>query len=71
MTQAAAILDELRRNAGQWVSLPRLHEVSGAYAVHSRVSDLRADGHVIEVRQEGHRPRRSWYRLVVRESVTA
>ncbi len=27
--------------------MPRLVAVSGAYAVHSRVSDLRARGHVI------------------------
>lgn len=46
--------------------MPELAAASGAYAVHSRVSDLRADGHQIEVRVEGTRPRRSYYRLVGR-----
>lgn len=62
-TQCSLILAELTRRHGQWVSMPELAEVSGAYAVHSRISDLRADGYLIDVRQEGSRPRKSFYRL--------
>lgn len=62
-TQVSLILRELARRHGQWVPMPDLSEVSGAYAVHSRIADLRQSGHVIEVRVEGTRPRRSYYRL--------
>lgn len=64
MTQNQAILAELSRRHGQWVAMPELAAVAGCYAVHSRISDLRKDGHVIETRIEGTRPRRSAYRLV-------
>lgn len=43
-TQCGAILRRLKRARGRWVSLPELMRVSGAYAVHSRISDLRGDG---------------------------
>ncbi len=66
LSQTALILRELQRNAGRWVAMPALAEVSGAYAVHSRIADLRADGYQIDTRIEGTRPRRSYYRLVVR-----
>ena len=64
MTQCQAILAELARRHGQWVPMPELAHVSGAYAVHSRISDLRDGGYDIEVRVEGVRPRKSYYRLV-------
>lgn len=63
MTQAQIILRELMLRHNQWVPMPELAAVSGAYAVHSRISDLRKAGHVIETREEGQRPRKSFYRL--------
>lgn len=47
-----------------WLSLPQLVNVSGGYAVHSRVADLRKRGHDIEqtsVRRGGKV--HSFYRL--------
>lgn len=48
VSQSDLILRELQATPGQWVPMPRLCEVSGAYAVHSRVADLRKQGHNIE-----------------------
>lgn len=71
MTQAEAIEQELRRMAGEWVSLPRLHEVSGAYAVHSRVAELRKTRDLVienRVRRgKGGGPSLSEYRLMTEE----
>lgn len=64
MSQCRAILAELERNVGQWVPMPRLVAASGAYAVHSRISELRAAGHVIETRVQIGRPTHSFYRLM-------
>lgn len=65
-TQAQCILRELDRRRGQWVSLPELCRVSGAYAVHSRISDLRQLGHAIEHRcGRAGRTVLSWYRLLL------
>lgn len=63
-TQAGLILETLRARAGRWVAMPRLYRVSGAYAVHSRISELRGDGYRIECKVRGSRPRRSFYRLI-------
>jgi hypothetical protein len=63
ITQADRILARLALTPGQWVPMPELASVSGAYAVHSRIADLRAAGHAIEVKIEGTRPRCSYYRL--------
>lgn len=54
-----------------WVSLPALHMTSGAYAVHSRIAELRKRGHVIEnkVTRQQDGTRLSWYRLTVEEEV--
>lgn len=65
-TQAEAIFAELRRRPGAWVAMPRLYRVSGAFAVHSRIAELRSDGHVIDNHvQRGRRGERSlsFYRL--------
>jgi hypothetical protein len=62
-TQSQLILERLKATPGTWVPMPELHRVSGAYAVHSRVSELRSDGHDIRVRVQGSRPRKSFYRL--------
>ena len=40
-TQCAAILARLRKDPGQWVSMPDLVHVSGSYNVHTRVDEIR------------------------------
>lgn len=68
-TQCARILELLEFAAGDWVPMPELAKASGAFAVHSRVSDLRSWGHVIEQRSERDgRKVRSFYRLVEGEA---
>lgn len=62
-TQAERILQRLRATPGEWVPMPELARVSGAFAVHSRISELRESGAVIECRQTGSRPRHSFYRI--------
>lgn len=64
MTQNEAVLDALAKRHGEWVSMPDLVQASGAYAIHSRVAELRSEGHVIQNKVEGTKPRRSFYRLV-------
>ena len=64
-TQCDAILDRLEAAAGDWVPMPLLAMASGAFAVHSRVNDLRKRGHRIEQRSDRHGRRvMSYYRLV-------
>lgn len=68
-SQCALILGELEKHAGEWVDMPRLVKVSGAYAVHSRAADLRKRGHQIDQRnvfakRSGKRVVKSQYRLV-------
>jgi hypothetical protein len=55
--QGAVILAALREAGGGWVSALALHETSGSLAVHSRIADLRKQGHAIEnrTRREGGR----------------
>lgn len=69
-TQCDRILAELRRAQGDWVAMPHLAAVSGAYAVHSRISDLRKLGLDIEVKIEGTRPKQSYYRLLTTVQTT-
>lgn len=75
LTQRDLVLMELQKNAGEWVPMPQLVRASGAYAVHSRVSDLRSPrhgSHQIEHRNE-------WrdgvccseYRLVIHDPANA
>ena len=52
VSQCDLILRELQSTPGRWVAMPTLCAVSGAYAVHSRVADLRKQGHNIEWRGE-------------------
>jgi hypothetical protein len=70
VSQADRILDALLRAstdlavADGWVTLPQLVAISGGYAVHSRVADLRKRGYDIEqtsVRRAGKV--HSFYRL--------
>jgi hypothetical protein len=66
-TQCALILSALLVEQGQWVPMPKLAEASGAFAVHSRIADLRRRGHNIIQRNEYQRhPRKtlSFYKLV-------
>lgn len=63
-TQCSRILAALEAKRGAWVSMPDLAEASGAYAVHSRVAELRSWGNVIGHRNERDGRRvRSFYRL--------
>ena len=65
-SQCDLIHAELERNAGNWVAMPRLWKVSGAFAVHSRIADLRKRGLTIEQRSERVGGTcRSEYRVVV------
>lgn len=64
-SQCESILARLRERAGQWVPMPELCRVSGAYACHSRISDLRARGYEIEQQStRAGRTVKSAYRLV-------
>ena len=69
-SQAARILTELQRRAGQWVAMPHLCRCSGSYNVHSRISDLRRAGHCIiheNRRSRGSSLIRSFYQLQTAE----
>lgn len=64
-SQNTRILKHLTANKGAWVAMPKLSEVSGAYAVHSRISDLRDMG--FQIQQENRREGKqihSFYKLV-------
>ena len=63
-SQCDLIQAELAAHAGEWVSVLRLHQISGSLAVHSRINDLRSRGLAIE-QQSGRRGRLvlSQYRL--------
>lgn len=67
-TQCDKILNVLNGADGGWVEMPDLWRASGAFAIHSRVADLRKRGHNIEHRSERvggivH----SFYRLVAED----
>ena len=64
LSQCDKILAVLQDYRGEWVPLPRLHQASGSYVVHSRIADLRKRGHAIDHRNE-HREGvvHSFYRL--------
>jgi hypothetical protein len=71
LSQCDRILAELQRCAGEWVAMPRLARLSGAYAVHSRVADLRKRGHPIlheNRRTPGSKVIRSFYQLSLPDS---
>lgn len=50
LSQCDLILGRLEQTPGEWVPMPALARVSRAYAVHSRVADLRSRGYQIEHR---------------------
>lgn len=66
-SQCDIILAELQRCAGEWVPMPQLSQLSGAYAVHSRIADLRKRGYPIppakRVTAPGSKTIHSFYRL--------
>jgi hypothetical protein len=64
-SQCDRILSALTRQAGQWVAMTDLWHASGAFAVHSRIADLRKRGNTIEHRNETQPDRtiHSFYRL--------
>lgn len=47
-SQASKILARLQREPGEWVPMIALARISGAFAVHSRIADLRRAGHIID-----------------------
>jgi hypothetical protein len=51
-SQCERIADALRAKIGQWVAMTDLWQASGAFAVHSRIADLRKRGLAIEHRNE-------------------
>lgn len=63
-SQCDRILDALQYERGHWVPMPDLARIAGAFAVHSRIADLRKRGHRIEAMQQRHgRKVWSFYRL--------
>lgn len=64
VTQCDRILSTLESHSGDWVGIPELYQASGSFVVHSRISDLRRRGHVIENRVEHVSGKRhSFYRI--------
>lgn len=65
MTQHSKILNLLKDNKNNWVSLPEILHL-GIAQYNARILELRALGHKIENKtQEVEGVRHSWYRLVV------
>ena len=63
-SQCAIILARLQSSPGEWVPMPTLARMAGGYAVHSRISDLRTRGHVIDhCNRRFGRKTHSFYRL--------
>jgi hypothetical protein len=64
LSQCARILAALEYERGQWVPMPNLARIAGGYAVHSRIAELRKQGHRIEAMQN-RQGRKVWsyYRL--------
>lgn len=64
-TQTDLLREFLMARPRRWCAMPRLAEEIGAYAVHSRVADLRAEGLVVVNKIRCHRGRRwSFYRYL-------
>jgi hypothetical protein len=64
-SQSKKIAVALRCHAPNWIEMPDLWRVSGAFAVHSRIADLRRSGMNIENKREVKgRIVHSFYRLV-------
>lgn len=66
-SQCGKILELLQLVRGCWVAMPYLAAASGSYAVATRVSELRKQGHVIEQKNEREGNKiKSFYRIVER-----
>lgn len=64
-SQNARVFQFLKLHQGCWVDMPRLVEIGGGYAVHSRIADLRKAGHRIEnLVDRSAKPYKSFYRLL-------
>jgi hypothetical protein len=73
-TQNGAILAELRRHFGQWLSIAQLEELSGSRRMNSRAADIRklVDAEGLDVDQQSRpfpetKRLHSYYRLVRKE----
>ena len=64
MSQNSKILQELRRRKGGLASTVNLAKISGSYAVHSRINDLRQMGHEIHCFYPARSSKKAWYKLV-------
>jgi hypothetical protein len=63
-SQEDVILGYLQANLGREVPMPRLYEISGSMAVHSRISSLRRRGvSIINRVDRSSRPYKSYYKL--------
>ncbi len=65
-TQESKILDFLQTRVGEWVPMPQLWAISGAFACHSRVAALRKRGANIinKVERAKDGTRHSYYKLL-------
>lgn len=64
VSQADRILKHLQAHAGEWCAMTTLWAISGAFAVHSRTSDLRKRGHnIINRTEQVNGVKHSFYQL--------
>ena len=75
MTQNERILERLKTTPNKWIPMPELAEIGsgkrfGFCMVHSRISELREKGHVIEHSQERiDGQTHSFYRIIEKSKV--
>ena len=66
-TQNERIAFKLAETLGEWVSMIDLWKCSGSMNVHSRISDLRKSGMIIEnLKERSGRSVHSFYRLILK-----
>ena len=70
-SQCDKIAARLLQAPGNWVAMTDLWAVSGAFAVHSRIADLRRRGMNIEQRNERQPDGtiHSYYRIIINDAV--
>ena len=73
MSQTELLRDLLLSQPGQWVPMPKIAATIGAYAVHSRIAELRSDTgmHILNRQCVIDGKRHSFYRYDPPESPTA
>lgn len=71
MSQSPKVLERLRQESGDWVSMLTLVGASNSFNIHSRIAELRGDGHTIKnkIEPQPDGSKRSWYRLLETEVV--